>query len=96
MAIRWRKNGRLLCAAMSEPEEGDTYIGVRLTGMLNELRVIVADHNHKTNGLWYWTRDAIIVTHSNWLGSSTHAYYDLFDWLYGSDEHHGPHTPSHK
>ena len=62
MAIRWRKDGQLICAAMSEAEEGDTYIGDRLSYELTtELQVIVADPNHKENGLWYWTRDALIV-----------------------------------
>lgn len=30
MAIRWRLDGRLLCAATSKPEAGDTYIDDRL------------------------------------------------------------------
>ena len=69
MAIRWRKDGRLLCAAMSEPEEGDTYIGDRLSYKLTvELQVIVADPNHKANGMWYWTRDALIVADPRWKG----------------------------
>ena len=55
MAIRWRKDGRLLCAAMSEAEEGDTYIDDRLTYMLSVTRGIIrADPNHKVNGRWYW------------------------------------------
>lgn len=69
MAIRWRKNGDLICAAMSEPEGGDTYIGDRLSYELTtELQVIVADPNHKTNGLWYWTQDALIVANPKWKG----------------------------
>ena len=69
MAIRWRKNGQLICAAMSEPEEGDTYIGDRLSYELTvELKVIVADPDHKANGLWYWTRDALIVASPLWKG----------------------------
>ena len=69
MAIRWRKDGRLICAAMSDPEEGDTYIDDRLTYRLGvELKVIVADPNHKANGLWYWTRDVVIIASSKWKG----------------------------
>lgn len=69
MAIRWRKNGRLICAAMSEAEEGDTYIDGRLSYELTvELQVIVADPNHKANGLWYWARDALIVADPLWKG----------------------------
>jgi len=55
MAIRWRKDGRLLCAAMTEPEEGDTYIDDRLTYELTVIqRIIIADPNHKKNALWHW------------------------------------------
>ncbi len=69
MAIRWRKDGRLVCAAMSEAEEGDTYIGDRLAYRLGvELKVIVADPNHKANGMWYWTQDALIIANPLWKG----------------------------
>ncbi len=78
MGVRWRRDGRLLCAAMSEAEEGDTYIDGRLLGMLNELRVIVADPNHKKNGLWYWTRDAIILAHPRWKGRGSRASAELY------------------
>lgn len=55
MAIRWRKDGRLLCAAKSEPEEGDTYIDDRLHYQLSVIsRAILADFNHEENGLWHW------------------------------------------
>lgn len=55
MAIRWRKDGRLICAAMSDPEEGDTYIGDWLHYELSVVTcLIIADVDHKTNGLWYW------------------------------------------
>lgn len=55
MAIRWRKDGRLLCAAMTEPEEGDIYIGDLLTKQLTVvMKVIVADPDHKKNALWHW------------------------------------------
>lgn len=68
MAIRWRKDGRLICAAMSEPEEGDTYIDDRLHYQLSVItQSIVADADHKKNGLWYWTRDALIVARSQEL-----------------------------
>ena len=55
MAIRWRKDGTLICAAMSEPEEGDIYIDDRRTYELAIVRgVIIADPDHKKNGLWHW------------------------------------------
>ena len=75
MAIRWRKDGTLVCAPMSESEDGDTYIDDRLSYELTViLKVIVADPNHKTNGLWYWTRDALIVASPRWNGIKS----DLF------------------
>jgi len=55
MAIRWRKDGRLLCAATSKPEKDDTYIDDRLHYQLSIIsRAIVADINHEENGLWHW------------------------------------------
>lgn len=55
MAIRWRKDGRLVCAAMSEEEEGDTYINDRLHYQLSVIsRAIIADMDHEENGLWHW------------------------------------------
>ena len=58
MAIRWRKNGDLMCAAVSEPEEGDTYIDDRLHHQLHTItRAILADVNHEENGLWHWVHD---------------------------------------
>jgi len=58
MAIRWRRDGRLMCAATTGPEEGDTYIGDRLTYELSViLKVIVADKDHKKNSLWHWTQN---------------------------------------
>ena len=55
MAIRWRKDGRLLCAAMHPEEPGDTYINDNLHYRLSVVaQVIMADVDHETNGLWHW------------------------------------------
>lgn len=52
MAIRWRKNDKLFCAAFSEPEEGDTYIDDRLHYKLAvELKVITSIKDGTT---WKW------------------------------------------
>ena len=41
MALRWRDNGRLVCAAKSNPQPNDTYISDRLQYRLSvELKVI--------------------------------------------------------
>lgn len=58
MAIRWRASGELVCAAMSQAEEGDTYIDDNLHYRLSVMsHVLIADLNHETNGLWHWTHD---------------------------------------
>ena len=58
MAIRWREDGQLVCAAVSELKDGDTYINDRLHYQLSVIsRVILADTDHETNGLWYWIHD---------------------------------------
>lgn len=58
MAIRWRLDGRLICAAMSDPEEDDCYIDDRLHYQLSVIsRAIIADIDHEENGLWYWVHD---------------------------------------
>lgn len=55
IAIRWRMDGQLLCAAKSEAKEGDTYIDDRLHYQLSVIsRSIIADVDHEDNGLWYW------------------------------------------
>ncbi len=61
MAIRWRADGRLLCAAMSEPEDGDTYIDDRLHYQLSQIsRAILADVDHETNRLWHWVSTSLL------------------------------------
>ena len=45
----------MLCAAMFEEKEGDTYIDDNLHYQLSVIsRAIVADVDHESNGLWYW------------------------------------------
>ena len=54
MAIRWRENGDLICAAMSDPEDGDIYITESLHYQLSVIsRAILADVDHEKNGLWH-------------------------------------------
>ena len=53
MSLRWRKDGRLLCGAKSEPEEGDTYINDRLHYQLSVLCEAVEAHEDEAEtGLW--------------------------------------------
>lgn len=58
MAIRKRLDGTLICAAMSDAEEGDTYIDDGLHYLLSvESKAILADVDHEKNGLWHWVSD---------------------------------------
>lgn len=62
MAIRWRKNGALICAAMSKQEDGDTYINDRLHYQLSIIsKAILADIDHESNGLWHWVHGENII-----------------------------------
>lgn len=60
MALRWRRGREiLLCAARSEPQEGDTYIDDRLHQKLAvDLRVVWPDVTETESGLWWWTSAA--------------------------------------
>ena len=59
MAIRWRKDGALVCAAMSDPQDEDTYIDDRLHYQLSVItKTICADENHENNGLWHWNHSS--------------------------------------
>jgi hypothetical protein len=57
MALRIRKDGRILCAAMHGLEPGDTYIDDALHYMMSvEHRVIGSERmeEHKNTGQWWW------------------------------------------
>ena len=58
MSIRWRLDGDLVCAAMTEVKDGDCYIDDRLHYQLSVIsRAIIADVDHESNGLWHWVPD---------------------------------------
>lgn len=61
MAIRWRENGDLVCAAMSKAASNDTYIDDRLHHQLIVMKTILADIDHEVNGLWYWTHGDVFL-----------------------------------
>lgn len=60
MALRVRKNGKILCAAIHKEEEGDTYIPDNiseiLTGCTGEDPILLTDDepNHSTHGQWWF------------------------------------------
>ena len=61
MALRWRKSGKLLCAAKHPEKKGDAYIDDRLHYQLSvRCKVVVPHKNEAKNGIWYWTKDVFI------------------------------------
>ena len=61
MSLRWRDNGKLLCAAKHPAKPNDTYICDRMHHELHtELKVIVADLNEEDSGLWHWSKDVFM------------------------------------
>lgn len=57
MAVRIRKDGRILCAAMHPAEEGDMYVDDSLHYHLSvEAKVLVTEphYRHKHSGEWWW------------------------------------------
>jgi len=63
VAVRIRKDGSIVCAAKSDPEEGDTYIDDSLHYRLSVLeKVLIPDKNEIENGLWYWLSECLVCT----------------------------------
>lgn len=60
MALRVRKNGQIVCAALFTECEGDTYINDDLHYQMSVVhKVIVTEINkdHLLNGKWWWRND---------------------------------------
>lgn len=66
MALRIRKDGQIVCAAMHPEQAGDTYLH---DGLSYQLRVkegvVIDDVNHEQNGLCYWRSDVMHVVRAN-------------------------------
>jgi hypothetical protein len=57
MAVRIRKDGTILCAAMHPEQEGDTYLHDGLHYQLAVVeRVLVTEphERHRAHGQWWW------------------------------------------
>lgn len=57
MAVRIRKDGRIFCAAMRGPEEGDTYIDDDLHYELSVIKKVLVSEpmeKHKISAEWWW------------------------------------------
>ena len=57
MALRIRKNGKVLCAAIHKEEVGDTYLDDGIHYYLSvEKKVLVTEsiEKHKNCGEWWW------------------------------------------
>lgn len=58
MALRIRKDGRILCAAMHKEEPEDTYIEDQLHYEMSVIyRVITTDEHHEEHGEWWWSKN---------------------------------------
>lgn len=57
MAVRIRKSGKILCAAMHPAEDGDTYIDDNVHYELSVVaKVLITEPHsrHKKHGQWWW------------------------------------------
>lgn len=58
MAVRIRKDGIIVCAALNPPLDGDCYIDDDLHYELSVIRRILVttenDHHMKNGGQWWW------------------------------------------
>jgi hypothetical protein len=57
MALRIRKDGRILCAAMHPEEDGDTYIDDGLHYEMSVIHKVIGSESmerHKDSGRWWW------------------------------------------
>lgn len=55
MALRIRKNGDILCAALHPPKKGDIYLDDGEHYRLSvEMEVICTDEEHMQHGYWWW------------------------------------------
>lgn len=59
MGLRWRKDGRLMCAAMTKEEPGDVYFDDDQLHCMSQRGVIMADPDHSENALWHWAGQVI-------------------------------------
>ncbi len=58
MALRIRKDGCILCAAMHAAEAGDTYIDDGLHYQMSVIHKVIGSEpmeRHKDSGQWWWT-----------------------------------------
>jgi len=57
MALRIRKDGSILCAAMHPEEPGDTYINDGLHYQLSVIEKVICTESHEQHqkrGEWWW------------------------------------------
>ena len=58
MAVRIRKDGRIFCAVLSEPNKGDCYLddGIHYDLSVNKKVLVTTenDYHMKNGGEWWW------------------------------------------
>ncbi len=58
MALRIRRDGRILCAAMHPPKDSDTYINDGLHYEMSVINKVIGSEpheRHRVTGQWWWT-----------------------------------------
>lgn len=66
MSLRIRTDGTILCAAMSKPMPGDTYIDDTTHYYMSVMTgSIIASENHMEDALWFWNIKTEMKNHYN-------------------------------
>jgi hypothetical protein len=64
MSLRIRKTGEILCAANTQPMEGDCYIDDNIHYYLSVMtEAITASENHNEDNLWFWNIKPDMLQH---------------------------------
>jgi len=58
MAVRIRKNGKIVCAALNKAEEGDVYLDDEICYQLSVIKKVLVttenDYHMANGGEWWW------------------------------------------
>ena len=70
MAVRIRKDGRILCAALNPPLDGDCYIDDDLHYTLSVIKKVLVttdnEYHMKNGGEWWWKGQepfGVVISH---------------------------------
>ena len=64
MSLRIRETGEILCAAHTDPMDGDTYLDDKIHYYLSQLTgAIRPSKTHSTDNLWFWNIKPEVLDH---------------------------------